>query len=168
MKPLIEKLYGMLISAGNSAQSALLLVVRMYWGWQLWQSGWGKLHNLDKVTGFFTDLGIPAPGLNAMFVSGLEFFGGILLFLGLASRPISLMLTVNMLVAYITADRPALMSVFSEPGKFYNADPYTFLFAALLVLVFGPGSYSADAVLGPRLRSTSVTKPASQHQASAS
>ena len=152
MRPLIEKLYGMLIAAGDSMQSALLLVVRMYWGWQLVQSGWGKLHHLEKVTSFFTGLGIPAPALNATFVSGLEFFGGILLFVGLASRPIALMLTVNMIVAYVTADREALLAVFSEPGKFYNASPYTFMFASLMVLVFGPGRFSADAILGPMLK----------------
>ena len=32
-----------------------------------------------------------------------------------------------MILAYITADRGALMSVFSDPDKFYNADPFTFL-----------------------------------------
>jgi putative oxidoreductase len=49
-----------------------------------------------------------------------------------------------MLVAYLTADREALQSVFSNPGKFYGADPYTFLFAALLVLIFGPGWFALD------------------------
>lgn len=168
MKLLIEKLYGMLISAGSASQSGLLLVVRMYWGWQLVQSGWGKLNHLEKVTSFFTDLGIPLPAVNATFVSGLEFFGGILLFIGLASRPIALMLTVNMIVAYITADREALMSVFSEPGKFYNADPYTFMFAALLVLIFGPGKYSADAILAPHLQSALTPQPVAQQRVSAS
>ena len=49
-----------------------------------------------------------------------------------------------MLVAYIKADREALFSFFSDPGKFYAADPYTFLFAALLILIFGPGKISLD------------------------
>jgi putative oxidoreductase len=30
-------------------QSPFLIVVRLYWGWQLEQSGWGKLHHLDKI-----------------------------------------------------------------------------------------------------------------------
>jgi len=54
---------------------------------------------------------------------------------------------VNMLVAYWIADRDALTSFFSDPGKFYNADPYTFLFAALIVLIFGAGLFSMDAVV---------------------
>ena len=67
--------------------SPLLLAVRLYWGWQFVQTGWGKLHNQARITDFFTSLNIPFPALNAHFVSGLEFFGGILLILGLASRP---------------------------------------------------------------------------------
>ena len=73
------------------------------------------------------------------FVSGLEFFGGLLLILGLASRLTGLLLAGNMLVAYWTADHEALVSIFSDPGKFYVADPYTFLFASLMVLIFGAG-----------------------------
>jgi putative oxidoreductase len=53
-----------------------------------------------------------------------------------------------MLVAYITADREALFSIFPDPGKFYAADLYTFFFTALLVLVFGPGKISMASALG--------------------
>jgi putative oxidoreductase len=49
-----------------------LLAVRLYWGWQFMQTGWGKLSDINKVVGFFTDLGIPTPVLNAYFVSALE------------------------------------------------------------------------------------------------
>src|SRR6266851_9238876 len=111
-------------------QSPFLLFVRLYWGWQLVESGWGKLHNLGKVTEFFTSLGLPMPGPTAMFISSLEFFGGILLAVGLFSRVISLMLTVNLIAAYITADREALFSIFSDPDKFMAAAPFTFLFAS--------------------------------------
>jgi len=129
-------------------QPLFLLGVRLYWGWQFTMTGWGKLHNLAKVTGFFASLGIPFPGLNAPCVAALEFAGGILLILGLASRPIALLLTCNMLVAYLTADREALFAVFSDPGKFYAAAPFTFLFASIIVLLFGPGPLSLDRLLG--------------------
>ena len=70
------------------------------------------------------------------------------MFLGLGSRVIALPLTIDMLVAYVAADREALFSIFSDPGKFYVADPYTFFFASLLILVFGPGKISLDSRLG--------------------
>jgi len=111
------------------------------------QTGWGKLHNLSHVTDFFSSLGIPAPGLMAPAISCLEFFGGILLIVGLATRVIGLLLAGNMLVAYITSDRVALTSIFSDPGKFYIADPFTFLFASLIAFIFGAGLFSLDAVI---------------------
>ncbi len=134
--------------AVSHLQSPLLLAVRLYWGWQFFQTGLGKLMHISKVIEFFTSLGIPFPAFNAYFVSSLECVGGVLLFLGLGSRVIALPLTIDMLVAYITADREALSSIFSDPGKFYAADPYTFFFASLLVLIFGPGKISLDSALG--------------------
>ena len=145
---LLRRCVGRCSAALPWLQSLFLLAVRLYWGWQFAGTGWGKLHHLAKVTAFFASLGIPFPGLNAPFVAGLEFAGGILLILGLASRPIALLLTGNMLVAYLTADRAALFSVFSDPGKFYGAAPYTFLFACVIVLLFGPGPLSLDRLLG--------------------
>jgi putative oxidoreductase len=149
---LLLKFYERFALMVSYLQSPFLLAVRLYWGWQLMQSGWGKLHHLDKVTDFFINLQLPFPGPTAHFVSGLELVGGILLILGLGSRLIALLLTVNMLVAYWTADRDALFAIFSDPGKFYNADPYTFLFASAMVLIFGAGLFSMDTLLANRCR----------------
>jgi putative oxidoreductase len=52
-----------------------------------------------------------------------------------------------MFVAYWTADREALTSIFFDPGKFYGADPYTFLFASLMILILGPGYFAMDALI---------------------
>ncbi len=144
---LIRKLYAMAVRTASALESPFLLFVRVYWGLQLAQNGWGKLHNLAHVTAFFSSLGLPAPGLTAAFVSTVEFTGGLLLAIGLFSRFLGLVLSIDMLMAYIMADREALFSIFSDPGKFYVADPYTFLFAALLILVFGPGKIALDTYL---------------------
>jgi len=133
-------------------QSPFLLAVRLYWGWQFAQTGWGKLHNLAKITAYFTSLNIPFPAANAHFIAGLEFFGGLLLIVGLGTRLVGLLLAANMMVAYWTADHDALVSVLSDPGKFYIADPYTFLFASLMVLIFGAGLLSFDALIMKRLK----------------
>jgi len=146
------RLYGILCRGFSSLQSPFLLGVRLYWGWQFVQTGWGKLHHLGRTTAFFSSLGIPFPAVNAHFVSGLEFVGGMLLIAGLASRLTGFLLAGNMFVAYWTADHAALLSVFSNPGSFYGADPYTFLFASLLVLIFGAGVYSLDAAIAERWR----------------
>lgn len=107
-------------------------------------SGWGKLHHLDRITSFFKTLNISFLALNAHLASGLEFIGGILPIVGFGARLTALLLTGNMLVAYWIADRKALYSVFSDPGKFYVADPY--------VLVFGAGLFSGGALLVTRCR----------------
>ena len=143
----IRRLYAGAVRACNFLQSPFLLFVRLYWGIQIAQNGWGKLHNLPRVTEFFASLGLPAPGLTATFVATFEFLAGIFLVLGLFNRLVALMLFVDMFMAYATADREALFAFFSDPGKFYVADPYTFLFAALIILIFGPGLISLDTLL---------------------
>ena len=149
------RLYTRFSIIASYLQSPFLLAVRLYWGWQFAQTGWGKMHNIAKITGFFSSLNIPFPSASAHFISGLEFFGGILLIVGLGSRFIGLLLAANMFVAYWTADHEALTSIFSDPGKFYVADPYTFLFASLMVLIFGAGLFSLDEVLARRLKALS-------------
>jgi len=151
MKQWIERYVG--ISGKLSLlQSPFLLVVRLYWGWQFAQTGWSKLHNLAKITNYFASLNIPFPAANAHFIAGLEFFGGLLLIVGLGTRLVGLLLAANMMVAYWKGDHDALVSIFSDPGKFYVADPYTFLFASLLVLIFGAGWLSLDALILKRLK----------------
>lgn len=147
----LQELYAWFVKTVTTLQSPFLLIVRLYWGWQLSQNGWGKLHNLPHVTEFFTSLGLPAPGATAIFVSSVEFVGGILLAVGLLSRIAALAIVIDMFTAYVIADREAFLSFFSDPGKFYVADPFTFLFVGLLILIFGPGKLSLDTLLERRL-----------------
>jgi len=130
----------------DSLQSPLLLAIRLYWGWQSAQDGWGKLTHLDKVTDFFTSLNLPAPHATALLVALVELVGGPLFALGLGSRLVSLVLFVNMTMAYLTVpdDRTNFFHILSKPDDFYGATPYTYWFAALLILILGPGSYALD------------------------
>lgn len=130
---------------GSAAlQSPFLLLVRLYWGWQFAQTGWGKLHNLAHVTGFFTSLHIPLPGPTALFISLLEFVGGILLALGLGTRVIGFLLAIDMFMAYLLTNRDALATILSNPDNFYSDAAFTFLIASLIVFIFGAGRYSLD------------------------
>lgn len=147
---ILARLYRRFQFGSAALQSPLLLLVRLYWGWQFAQSGWGRLHHLDSATQFFATLGVPAPGPTVVFISVLEFIGGILLIVGLGTRLTGLLLAGDMIGAYVLADREALRSILSDPGKFYGADPYTFLFASLLVLAFGAGRFSFDYWLWKR------------------
>ena len=128
-------------------QSPFLLFVRLYWGCQLAQSGWGKLHHLSNVGDYFATLGLPMPAQMAVFIACVEFFGGIFLGLGLASRITGLVLTVNLTMAYVIGDREALLSFFSDPDKFIAAAPFAFLIVSLIVLIFGAGKISVDTAI---------------------
>jgi putative oxidoreductase len=138
--------YGGFASMLNLLQSPLLLAIRLYWGWQFVQDGWGKLTHLDKVTHFFASLNLPAPGATAFMVALIEFGGGIFFALGLMSRLTSLVLFVNMTMAYLSVpdDRTNFFHIFSKPDDFYGAGPYTYWFAALLILILGPGHFAID------------------------
>jgi putative oxidoreductase len=146
----LNALYAWFLTIANSLQSPTLLLIRLYWGWQFFETGKGKLADIPKVVDYFTSIGVPAPALNAHFIALLEAGGGILLVLGLASRLIAVPLLIDMVMAYVIADREALGSIFSEPEKFYNAAPFTFLLASLLILVFGPGKFSLDTLIAAR------------------
>jgi putative oxidoreductase len=143
----LQKLYAWFARTASYLQSPFLLAVRLYWGFQISQNGWGKLHHLGKVTDFFTSLNIPAPGPTATFVATFEFVGGILLFVGLGSRLVGLMLACDMTVAYLAADSEAFFSFFRDPNKFAAADPFVFLMAGLIILIFGPGLFSLDTLV---------------------
>src|SRR5271170_7095692 len=137
-------------------QSPFLLCVRLYWGWQLAQSGWGKLHHLPMVSEYFASLGLPMASQMAVFIACVEFFGGIFLALGLLSRITALVLTVNLVMAYVVGDREALLSFFSDPDKFIAAAPFAFLIVSLIVLIFGAGKISADTAIAFFSRSARV------------
>jgi putative oxidoreductase len=142
----LNSLETFLAKIGGWLQAPLLLVIRVWWGWGFVQTGWGKLMHLDRTAGFFASIGIPAPKLNAIAAGGVETLGGALLLLGLFTRFATPALIFTMIVAYITADNEALHAIFRDTDKFTGAAPFLFLFAALIVFVFGPGKISLDAL----------------------
>ncbi len=152
MRNLVEKLYRLLISVAHWLRSPFLLLVRLYWGWQYFVAGKGKLENLPKTTEFFESLHIPAPHLQAIIASSIECFGGLLLLVGFASRVVSIPLMAVMTVAYLTADLERVQGIFSDPDKFVASDEFLFLFAATIIFIFGPGLFSVDGLIGKYFR----------------
>ena len=145
----VRKTYLLVALLLNYLQSPVLLLVRIYFFWQLMIAGFGKLTNLGKVSEYFASLGLPMPALNALFIGSLECFGSVLLMIGLASRPFALLITIAMIVAYlVTPDIEAVKLLFAlppHPHHFFKAAPFPFLLAAVIVLIFGPGKISLDA-----------------------
>ena len=110
-------------------------------------TGWGKVHDIAKVTGFFVKLGIPAPGLNALVVGYSELICGALLVIGLFTRLATIPLIVSMVVAILSAKLPDLHGLFDLVG----ADEFTYLCVLLMIAIIGPGTASVDHVLVERV-----------------
>jgi putative oxidoreductase len=140
--------YRGLVALAKTLQSPVLFIVRLFWGWQFFLTGKGKLLNLSKTTHFFENLGIPFPHAQAALAGFTECFGALLLILGLAARLISIPLMILLTVAYLTADIDRVRVIFSDPDKFVTADEFLFLFAVVIIFVFGPGALSLDALIG--------------------
>jgi putative oxidoreductase len=147
----------------NALQSALLLAVRLIWGGQFIQTGWGKWHDLPKVTAYFTDLGLPFPELNACLVATTELVCGLFLLLGLFGRLAPVPLIIAMGVAYVTTEQEAFAALATgDLDPFLTAAPFLFLFASLLILVFGPGRFSVDHLILSRWSKQENTTSSSQ------
>src|SRR5665213_2543897 len=84
----LTRIYDLLLKSANATQFMLLLFFRLNWGWLFFITGKGKLINHTQVVTFFTSLHLPAPDTTAWFVATVECFGGLLLFLGLGTRPV--------------------------------------------------------------------------------
>ncbi len=124
------------------------LVARISVGWVFVESGWGKLHHLDKVEAFFTGLQLPAPAFQAHLVATTEFVGGLLLLGGLLSRLASVPLSIIMIVAIATAKADELHG-FSDLIGFSE---YLYLLLLFYVLVQGPGGLALDSILSRMLK----------------
>jgi putative oxidoreductase len=133
-----------------------LLVARLTVGLEFTSTGWGKVHNIDKVIAFFGELGIPAPAFQARLASFTELVCGSLLVVGLGSRLAACPLVVTMVVAILTAKRDELHGVTDLVGFV----EWTYIALLALVAVMGPGAISLDALLGRSLRGTRVTATA--------
>ena len=60
---------------------------------------------------------------------------------------VPVLIVISMSVAYLTADFQAVSNIFSDPDQFVKADPFPFWLTALIVVVFGPGMFSIDALI---------------------
>lgn len=119
------------------------LIMRLIVGYVFMMSGWGKLNNLPQMIQNFTEWGIIFPKIMTPFVSGVEFFGGIMLILGLFTRIPAAMLAFTMLVAIKSAKWDSWESLDTLLG-FEEA---TYFAGFLWLAIAGPGAASLDRLL---------------------
>jgi putative oxidoreductase len=124
------------------------LFARITVGWVFLWSGWGKLNNLSQVIDNFIGWKIPEPHLLAPFVSGVEFFGGLFLLLGLLTRVSAGALGITMIVAIRSAKWAEVDSLETLLGF----DEFEYLALFLWLAIAGAGSLSVDAWFERRVR----------------
>jgi putative oxidoreductase len=122
------------------------LAVRIVVGIGFAFTGWAKLNDLDTPTELFTKLHIPFPHANAVFVSTVEFAGGIVLALGLGTRIAALFLTGVMSVALLTAILPNADGL----ADLFTSIELTYLSIFIWLLVHGGGPISLDRLVSRR------------------
>ncbi len=145
----MRRIHDLIAAAGGNLQSLVLLFIRLAWGFQLAESGWGHLTHVAKTAHYFASLHIPFPVANVYLSGTTELVGGILLMLGLCARIAAVPLLVNFIVAYATASRGEIVALlhFHSPDDFINDAAFPFLVTSLLILAFGPGKAALDALI---------------------
>jgi putative oxidoreductase len=135
--------------AANSSD-ILLLIGRILLGWIFVRSGYGKLFNIEAVAASFPPRGIPA--FMAFFSVPFEFFGGLALIFGLATRYILMLMVIFMLVATFSSHRyweftdAAVRR--AQDSSFYKN--MAMLGGILFLFVVGAGRFSLDGLLRKR------------------
>ena len=119
-----------------------VLILRLVLGAVLINHGYAKLFGgLEGTAGFFAGLGIPAAPVMAAVVGSIEFFGGILILIGLLTRLSALLVVLQFSVILVLRILPGKL-----PGPFSAAELDLLVFAIALVLLFKGGKeYSVDA-----------------------
>lgn len=117
-----------------------LALLRLFTGSALaFGHGLGKVQDPSKIISATEKIGFPLPTLFGYAATGAEFFGGLLLALGLLTRPAAFLVVCVMATAYFGVHRGDPFKA-QELVLFYG-------FAALAFLLAGGGRYSFDALI---------------------
>jgi putative oxidoreductase len=105
-------------------------------------------HGAQKLFGFLVPPGAPTPSLTSQIGIGgiLEFFGGLLLLVGLFTRPVAFILSGMMAVAYFQMHAPGGFWPLQNKGELAVLYCFVFLFFS----VAGGGEWSLDRLLRRR------------------
>jgi putative oxidoreductase len=144
--PALSAVDGM--AASNS--DVILLIGRIFLGWIFVRSGYGKIFDIPAYAATFPARGLPT--FLAYIAVPAEFFGGIALILGLATRYLVLVMVIFMLVATFSSHRywefTDVAVRRAQDSSFYKN--IAMLGGLLFLFVGSSGRFSIDAWLRKR------------------
>ncbi len=134
----------------NATSDFLLLFGRILLGWIFVRSGYGKIFDIGAVANTFPPRGLPY--FMAYIAVPAEFFGGIALLLGLATRYVTIVLAIFVVVATFSSHRywdftDAAQRRIQDVNFWKNI---SMLGGLLIAFISGPGRFSVDAWLRKR------------------
>lgn len=125
------------------------LLARIAVGFIFAESGWGKIHNIDKVAEFFVSLKLPAPLFQAHLVAYTELVAGVLVLIGLATRAASIPLIITMTVAILTAK----LEDIHELSDLFAMSEFLYILLFIWLVIEGAGAVSIDHLLKKKIKS---------------
>jgi putative oxidoreductase len=129
-------------------QDALLLFGRIVLGVIFVNSGWHKLHALDAFADNLAGKGVPLVSIFAPLGAGVEFFGGLAVVLGLASRASGLLMVSFVIVATATSHRFWEFEGALRVAQEINFDKNICIIGGFIMLfAAGAGRFSVDGLL---------------------
>lgn len=140
---LLAGLVGLAERVGNALRWLSPALARLTVGMVFLQSGWGKLHDLEKVTGYFAELGLAAPAFQARLASTTEFVCGGLVLVGLATRFAAVPLVFVMCVAI----RTALWAQVNGLGSLVGLTEFAYIALLVWLATGGAGPLSLDGLI---------------------
>ena len=135
-------------TGSNRSSDGVLLIARFMLVLLFLIFGWQKLTGFSGTEAYMASVGAPLPWLSTVIAIVVEFFIGIALLLGIAVRPLALLMVVYTLATALIGHRYwALtgMDRFEAMINFYKN--ISIMGGFLLLYVTGAGKYSVDALL---------------------
>jgi len=135
----------------TSAGDAILLVSRVLLGWMFLVQGWSKLINIPAFAAYLNNLKVPNAGFWAWIASLAEFFIGIALILGIATRYAALFTFVYLIIATALAHRYWEYPQAQQTNQFNHfLKNLALMGGAAIIFVTGAGRFSVDRLLARR------------------
>lgn len=144
----MKNLYFKLTDALSATKDLPLLLIRLTLAYGFYGPAMMKIKNIEEIVEWFESMEMVAPKLNAYLVTYTEFFGFILLTIGLGTRFIAVPLMIAMLVAIKTVHWG---NGFSAGDNGFEI-PLYYLVMLLLLFFTGPGRISLDHWIAKKVR----------------